>query len=147
MLEPVLSDSPDKKFASFRFDTTESKKWMTIAIILTILSLVLFPVWPYGLKYGIWLCSFCLLVFLVGLIVFRLMIYLFCVIFGYNVWILPNLLGEYGLMDSLRPLIYYEKWDVSLYTVLIRVFVLSSTVAYGCYLYLHPEVFFGTFYT
>ena len=47
MLEPVSIDSNERKFASFRFDTTVSKKWMTIGIIAAVLSLVLFPIWPY----------------------------------------------------------------------------------------------------
>jgi hypothetical protein len=57
------------------------------------LALVLFPVWPFTVKYAIWLISLYLLIFLVGLLLFRLVIYLICVVAGFNVWILPNLLG------------------------------------------------------
>lgn len=47
MLEPVAPDSTEKKYACFRFDTTESKKWMMFGIIFLVLSLVLFPIWPF----------------------------------------------------------------------------------------------------
>lgn len=107
-LEPT--SEAEAKFGSFKFDTTVSRKWIMIALLFAVLALVLFPVWPYAIKYGIWLVSLYLLIFLVGLLVVRLMIYLLCVIIGFNVWIFPNLLGEYGFIDSFKPIFYYEKW-------------------------------------
>lgn len=76
-------------------------------VVIGALALVLFPVWPFSVKYAIWLISLYLLIFLVGLLVLRLVIYLLCVIAGFNVWILPNLLGDYGFIDSFKPIIYY----------------------------------------
>lgn len=66
---------------------------MMIGILAAVLALVLFPVWPYIVKYGVWLISLYLLIFLVGLIVLRIIIFGICVILGFNVWIFPNLLG------------------------------------------------------
>lgn len=71
------------------------------------LALVLFPVWPFALKYAVWLVSLYLLVLIVGLLLFRLLVYVVCVVLGFNVWILPNLLGDYGFLDSFKPFIYY----------------------------------------
>lgn len=65
--------------------------------------------------------------------------------FGYNVWIFPNLFGDQGFVDSFKPIFYYEKWDKNWYNALIRVFVISSIVAYCCYIYLNPSSFFGNF--
>ena len=106
-LEPVNPGDQNAKFYSFRFDTTISKKGTLFLVIGIVMALVLFPVWPYVVKYGIWLISLYLLVFLVGLIALRLVIYLICVVMGFNVWIFPNLLGEYGIIDSFKPIIYY----------------------------------------
>ena len=64
-----------------------------LGILAAVLAVVLFPVWPYIVKYGVWLISLYLLIFLVGLIVLRFLIYVLCVVVGYNVWIFPNLLG------------------------------------------------------
>ena len=97
-LEPVAANDPNAKFYSFRFDTTISKKGNLIALIAIVMLLVLFPVWPYAFKYAIWLVSLYLLIFLVGLLVFRLAIYVVCVILGFNVWIFPNMLGDYGFL-------------------------------------------------
>lgn len=96
---------PDRKFASFRFDTTESKHHLTIMAIVGVLALVLFPIWPFELKYGIWLVSLVLLVALVGIIVVRLVVYLLIVVFDYHVWILPNFLNSSGFWDSFVPVI------------------------------------------
>lgn len=76
------------------------------SIVAGVLALVLFPVWPYAIKYSIWLISLYLLIFLVGLLGFRLAVYLICVVAGFNVWIFPNLLGEYGFIDSFKPVFY-----------------------------------------
>ena len=77
-----------------------------IGLIIGVLALVLFPVWPFSVKYIIWLVSLYLLIFLVGLLAIRLVIYVICVVAGFNVWILPNLLGDYGFIDSFKPFIY-----------------------------------------
>jgi translocation protein SEC62 len=69
-----------------------------ISIVVGVLALVLFPVWPFSVKYAIWLISLYLLIILVGLLVFRLIIYLICVAAGFDVWIFPNLLGDYGFV-------------------------------------------------
>ena len=98
-LEPVsYSAQTPPKFCCFKFDSSASNHTKAIIGIAGILALVLFPVWPYIVKYAIWLISLYLLIFLVGLIVFRLVIYMICVVLGFNVWIFPNLLGEAGII-------------------------------------------------
>jgi translocation protein SEC62 len=77
-----------------------------ISIVVGVLALVLFPVWPFSVKYAIWLISLYLLIILVGLLLFRLVIYLICVAAGFNVWIFPNLLGDYGFVESFKPIFY-----------------------------------------
>lgn len=110
-LEPTqYSESPLPKFCSFKFDSTASRKTTVILGIIGILALVLFPVWPYVIKYALWLISLYLLVFLVGLMAIRLLIYILCVILGFNVWIFPNLLGDAGIVDSFKPFFYAERW-------------------------------------
>ena len=101
-----MPSDPNAKFYSFRFDTTISKKGTMIGILIAVLLVVLFPIWPFSVKYAIWLISLYLLIFLVGLLVLRLVIYIVCVIIGVDVWILPNLLGDCGFFDSFKPFIY-----------------------------------------
>jgi len=64
----------------------------------------MFPLWPFALKYALWLVSVYLLVFIVGLILARLVLYIVLASLGISFWVFPNLFGDYGLLDSLKPL-------------------------------------------
>ena len=143
MLEPVLPNNAEKKYASFRFDTTESKHGMTIIIILGILTLVMFPIWPYEVKYGVWLVSLILLIIMVGLIVIRLIVYLLVVGFNYHVWIFPNLLNSPGFLESFIPVIEISKGDKSWFNVFIRLFAISSFMLLVLHTYLNPTFIDG----
>jgi len=74
-------------------------------ILVGVIAAVLFPLWPYSLKYAVWLIALYLLCAIVGLIIIRLIVYLFCSIFGISFWILPNFFGDYGFLDSFVPVI------------------------------------------
>lgn len=60
-------------------------------ILLTIFLVCLYPIWPYSLKFGIFKLTLYLLVFFVGLLVVRLIVYIISRLFGYSFWILPNI--------------------------------------------------------
>lgn len=143
-LEPVLPAHPDRKFASFRFDTTESRHWLTLLAIGAVLALVLFPIWPFWLKYGIWLVSLVLLVAIVGLLVVRLAVYLLLAIFDYHVWIFPNFLSSTGFWDSFIPILEVSRGDKSWLNVFIRLFALSSFLLLALHIYLNPTFIDGT---
>ena len=142
-LEPVLASNPDKKYASFRFDTTESNKRMTILVITGVLVLVLFPIWPFTVKYILWLISLVLLVILVGIIIVRLIVFLLSSVFNYNVWIFPNLFFANGLLDSFIPVIEISKGDKSWLDLFIRLFAISFFLLLSTHIYLNPTFFDG----
>lgn len=96
--------NPGGKFAAFKFDTTESKKIYFVIVLIMILAGVLFPLWPYSLKYALWIVSMVILVFLVSIILIRLVLYVFLASFGISFWLFPNLFGDYGVLESLRPI-------------------------------------------
>ena len=79
-------------------------------VLFAILAGVLFPLWPYSLKYSLWILSVALLVVLVSVILLRLVLYVIMASFGVSFWLLPNLFGDYGLMDSLRPVYSLTRW-------------------------------------
>ncbi len=107
VLEISSLGNAECKFASFRFDTTESKKLLTFGIIGGIIFLVLMPVWPLTLKIIVFYISLYTLIFLLGLIVLRFIIFTLCAIFGLNVWIFPNLFLDEGFFGSFKPFLYY----------------------------------------
>lgn len=77
-------------------DTSAQKRtyfWLIMAIVIVLLA-CLFPVWPLELKLGIWWVSYILLVVMVGLIIIRLIFYMFFYIFGVDLWLFPNMFDD-----------------------------------------------------
>ena len=93
------------QFGSFRFVVEESKRWLMIGTVLAILFLVLFPIWPYWMKYYVWLTSLVLLVISVGLLALRLVLYSVLSLFGYSFWLFPQLLASASFLDSFKPVV------------------------------------------
>jgi translocation protein SEC62 len=111
-----------------------------------ILMLVMFPIWPYEVKYGIWLVSLVLLIILVGIIVIRLVVYLVIVVFNYHIWIFPNFLNSTGFWDSFIPFIEVSKGDKSWLNVFIRLFAISSFILLVLHVYLNPTFIDGNYF-
>lgn len=133
------------KFASFKFDTTESKKIYFIVVLLLIVVGVLFPLWPYELKYSLWVLSVALLVVIVSVILLRLVLYTVLASFGISFWLFPNLFGDYGILDSLRPLYSVSKWENDVFSIILRVLSFVIFVYYCHSIYVEPEFYRGTF--
>jgi len=99
----------------------------------------LFPIWPYELKYGIWLVSLFLLILIVGIIFIRLAVYLLIVGFNYHVWIFPNFLNSTGFWDSFIPVLEIVKGNKSWFNMFIRLFAISSFLLLATHIYLNPN--------
>jgi hypothetical protein len=95
LLEPSGNSG---KFAAFKYDINESRRWLVFLIIIAVFLGVLFPLWPFVVKYYLWLASLYLLTTLLGLIGLRLLVYIFFGVFGYSFWIFPNLFGDCGIL-------------------------------------------------
>lgn len=84
------------------------QKAMAAAVVVALLAVVLFPLWPIMLRQGVWYLS----VGMMGLLglffamsIFRLI--LFCVtVFAVppGIWLFPNLFEDVGFFDSFVPL-------------------------------------------
>lgn len=131
------------KFASFRFDTTESKRIYFIVVLMLIAAGVLFPLWPYELKYSLWLLSVFFLVTIVSIILLRLVLYTVLATFGISFWLFPNLFGDYGIIDSLKPLFSVTKWENDVFSIVLRVASLAIFVYYCHSIYVEPEFYLG----
>ena len=116
---------------------------MTILIILGILAFVMCPIWPYEVKYGVWLVSLVLLIIMVGLIIIRLFVYLLIVSFNYHVWIFPNLLNSPGFLESFIPVIEISKGDKSWFNIFVRLFSISSFLLLVVHTSLNPTFIDG----
>ena len=80
----------NSKFASFPFDSSESSSIKSILFLIAVIFLVLFPLWPYEVKYYLWISSYYLIILLVATIILRWVLYLFFSIFGGSFWLFPR---------------------------------------------------------
>ena len=118
---------------------------MILAISL-VLIIVLFPIWPFTVKYGLWLISLVLLVALLGIIILRLIVYTILVNFNYYVWIFPNLLNSNEILECFLPIIEITKGDKGWFNLFIRLFAISAFVLMCIHIYQNPTFFDGNFY-
>lgn len=90
-------------------------------IIVGVLLVCMFPVWPMWAKIGIWYLSVIFLSLYFGLLILRMLIYTLFWIVGFDFWIFPNLNDEYcGFLDSFQPLYSWEKRKDDLLMLLVR---------------------------
>lgn len=76
-------------------ETSQSSLYFYLVLIIVgILAFCLLPVWPLELKIFIWWVSYILLIFMVGLIIVRWILYGFFLIFGKEFWLFPDLFND-----------------------------------------------------
>ena len=59
-------------------------------VVLLVIALLLFPMWPYELKYFLFKAILYLIVFILGVAAVRIVLHLFMTMFGIDFWLLPN---------------------------------------------------------
>lgn len=120
---PQFGKFGEKGFYSWMIPKPRGKLALFLLIGFVIaIAFMLFNLWPMWLKIGIWYCSFYLLIFLMGFILLRLLVWLFLFHFGFDLWLLPNFfIDSNDIMDSFRPLISFERRQDDTRMVLLRV--------------------------
>jgi len=85
--------------------------WLAI-IVVVVLALMCFRLWPMWLKKGIWYVSFYLLVFLAVTAVLRLILWVILYHFGIEFWLFPNyFIDSNDPRDSFWPIYSCEVRD------------------------------------
>jgi len=113
--------------------------FLFIGFIIAI-AFMLFNLWPMWLKIGIWYASFYLLIFLMGFILLRLIVWLFLFHLGVDFWILPNFfIDSNDIMDSFRPLLSFEFRQDDMKMKLMRVGSFIALVFFVYMLSKEPE--------
>jgi hypothetical protein len=120
---------------------------MVIGLIIAIILVVMFPIWPYEVKYAAWLISFTFLMFLLFIIVLRLVIYVVVAILGMSFWVFPNLFGDKGIIDSFLPFYSIERWDNNIGSLIGRILAFVLFVYYAYSIYQNPELYIGTIFS
>ncbi|XP_078615718.1 translocation protein SEC62-like isoform X2 [Branchiostoma floridae x Branchiostoma japonicum] len=97
------------------FDPIHPKTFaLGLALVVAAVVVVLFPLWPYEARQGVYYLSLAA-AFFIGFILFLAVVrlILFCLIWAgtgghHHFWFLPNLTADVGFLDSFRPLYLYE---------------------------------------
>ena len=105
-------------------------------IIVGILLYALLPVWPYKMKVAVYWTSYYLLILMLGIYAVRLIIYVFCYIFGYDVWLFPDIDDpKLGFFDSFKRVITAEYRKDKWYFIVIRIIlaIITGYIAFCVY--------------
>lgn len=82
---------------------------LTGLLIVGMLVVTCFPIWPHVLKVYLWYCSVTLLILMVVFIIIRTTLFLWLWVLGYEFWIFPNLFDEsLSVIDSFKPAYSFE---------------------------------------
>ena len=103
---------------------------MLTIVMLLIIGITLRSVWPPIVRDIIWYIAITLLIAVIIATIVQLVVFGFCWIFGWSIWILPNLWGD---GNPLLPLYSIEKSESkAVYSriLLVSLFVGSSFMAY-----------------
>ena len=127
----IMEREGDKKTASMYL----------ILMVIAVLALMCFRLWPLWLKKGIWYVSFYLLVFLVVTAILRVIIWGFFYHFGMEIWLFPNYwIDSNDPRDSFLPVWSFEKReDMMEFRSIIFRLISGSLCAYMIYQFCQDE--------
>jgi len=132
----------NKGFYTWAFKSTHKLAYVLLPlVIIIVIGVCLFPVWPLSFKIYAWYVSFGLLNILGGLISIRLIVYSAFFLFGVDVWVLPKIFDDdCGFVESFKPLISAERREDDWVWQAFR-FLTFVTLAFFSYqLYKEPGV-------
>jgi hypothetical protein len=112
-----------------------------VFILVGVVAVVLFPLWPYELKYFLFRACLFLLIGLLAILVLRVGVYMFMAIFGVSFWVFPRFLEADSTLDSFRPLYSFKKWTgSSRETLIVRLVLLGIFFYYGFHIISDPSM-------
>ncbi|KAK8818358.1 Non-selective Cation Channel-2 (NSCC2) Family protein [Blastocystis sp. ATCC 50177/Nand II] len=102
----------DKKYVySWDYDGPAGMRYLKTALtLIAIIAIPTYRIWPRFLQNIVFYTSIVLLVAMIALEVVRFLIFLVCYLFGYRIWIFPDLdRDDKGIFGVFYPLISVEK--------------------------------------
>jgi translocation protein SEC62 len=119
-----------------KVQNTYFTKFLSAFIVIAVISICCFTIWPLWARLGVWYLSVALLCLIIGILILRLVAYILLFIPGYDFWILPNFLNDSaGFWGSFFPYISFEVRKDGVFMKSVRgiVLVLITYVPYLFY--------------
>lgn len=112
-VEPQQEIRDELYYAFFYEPKTWMQTFLAAGLVVGLMVIVLFPLWPPMLRLGVWYISMGMLG-LIGLFlvmsIFRLILFLITMVaVPPGLWLYPNLFEDVGFFDSFRPLWAWHK--------------------------------------
>lgn len=121
----------DKGFYGFDIYKSQTKMtFIAIALAISVIAIILFPLWPYSVKLGIFNILFYFSASIIGIAVVRLIVYIVLFPFGIDFWIFPNMFDDdVGIVESFFPFLLINRrvdgWPLFFFRILmVAVFAL-----------------------
>lgn len=121
-----------KGFYAFQIHKSQTKMTvLAIILALSIVAIILFPLWPYSVKYAIFNILFYFSAGMLLMIAFRLILWIFLFPLGIDVWIFPNLFDDdAGLLESFLPILLINRREDDWLIFALRILMVILFSAY-----------------
>ena len=134
----------DSGFYSLNIKIEKSNKSVIylFLLILLILCLVLFPIWPLKMKLGVLYLLLGILIFLLGLLILALIVEFLGMMIGYDIIIMENI-DNYKLSFKdriFKNFIRIHKRDDPCWFKVVRIAMIISFTQMGIIAYLYPSI-------
>lgn len=136
-LIPLNGTMKEKGFYGFEIVKSQTKTTiLAIIFAVSIIAVILFPLWPYSVKLGIFNVLFYFSASLIGLVIIRLIVFIALFPFGIDFWIFPNMFDDdLGILDSFIPLLLCARrqdgWPMFVFRIIL--IIMFCLYAYGIY--------------
>ena len=111
-------------------------------LIICILFVVLFPIWPLKVKLGVLYFLMSLIIFLIAFLILTILITIVGILFGYDIYIMPNIDDvKLSWKDRLfKDFILVEGREDPCYFKVVRVIIIISLIIMGVIAYIYPTM-------
>ena len=112
-----------------------------MVILLSVVGMVLFPLWPYEVKYFLFKAISYLLIGILAVTVLRLLLHMFMTIFGVDFWLLPNFFKNDTTWETFFPVFSAKKMKGSVESTVVRLVLLGLFFYYSYHVIQDPSIF------
>ena len=131
----------DKGFYGFDIVKSQTKTTiLAIGLAVSIIAIILFPLWPYSVKLGIFNVLFYFSASMIALVIIRLIVFLSLFVFGVDFWIFPNMFDDdLGIIESFIPILLVARRQDGWAMFAFRIFLVLMLALYAYGIYHDPQ--------
>jgi hypothetical protein len=102
-------------------------------VVLLVLALCMFQLWPTSVRVGVWYLAVTVLLALVGVTLLQLTVFAVVWVFGWDLWLLPNLWADEPVWEIFSPVVTFKRSGDSRPYLRLGLVGLLAALAYFVY--------------